>query len=99
MRAIGSLVSWVLFYAVVAFLLSHFLAQERRSLDSAAPAQSLAPTLEENEPAMQARQHAPEILERMPCHFGKSIYNQDCTGGPQPTRKIKPLRIAPPEAN
>ena len=99
MRGIGTLVGWTLFYAAMAFLLSHFLAQERRSLDPTTSVQSVAPTLEENEPALQARQNASEIPERMPCHYGKSIFNQDCAGEPQPPRKIKPLKIPPPEAN
>ena len=99
MRGVGTLIGWALFYAGMAFLLSHFLGEERKRLDPPAPAQSLAPTLEEGQPALQSRQNAPEIPERMPCHYGKSIYTQDCAGAPQPPRKIKSQKMAPPEAN
>ncbi|GDX38769.1 hypothetical protein LBMAG20_09840 [Methylocystaceae bacterium] len=99
MRGIGTLLSWVLFYAVMAFLLAHFLAQERGRLYLPAPAQTLAPTLEEKDLGLEAQQNPPELPAHMPCHYGKSIYNQDCAGAPQERRKITPLKIAPPETN
>ena len=99
MRGVGTLISWALFYAGMAFMLSHFLVEDRKRLDPPAPAQSLDPTLEAGEPVRQSHQNAPEIPQRMPCHYGKSIYTQDCAGALQQPRKIKPLKMAPPEAN
>ena len=90
MRGLLTLIGWALFYIAMAFMLAHFFAEEHRRLDPSASTQSHTPTPE---------QSAPENQERMPCHYGKSIYAQDCAGAPQQPRKIKPEKMPPAESN
>ena len=99
MRGLLTLIGWALFYIAMAFMLAHFFAEEHRRLDPSASTQSHTPTPEQSEPAAEGRQSAPENQERMPCHYGKSIYAQDCAGAPQQPRKIKPEKMPPAESN